>query len=83
MSYSFLVSQQLTLQLILHLAQKDCSTDADEANLGLGPELQVIKHEVGNEVHWCGKISLSQNVIVKREPINALERYSWTTASQR
>lgn len=48
-SYSFSVSQHPTQHLILQLAKQLCSINANKAKLGLRPDLQVIKHEVGRE----------------------------------
>lgn len=48
-SYSFSVSQHPTQHLILHLTEQLCSINANKAKLGLRPDLQVIKQEVGSE----------------------------------
>lgn len=48
-SNSFSVSQHPTQHLILQLAEQLCSINANKAKLGLRPDLQVIKHEVGRE----------------------------------
>lgn len=48
-SYSFSVSQHPIQHLILHLAEQLCSINVNKAKLGLGSDLQVIKHEVGSE----------------------------------
>ena len=49
-SYSFLVTEHSAQHLILYQAQHVRSINVDKAELGLGQDLQAIKHKSGSEV---------------------------------